>query len=637
MAGPHDDAPFLRACRGQATERTPVWFMRQAGRSLPEYRTIRGTGTILRAIADPDLATEITLQPVRRYGVDAAILYSDIMTPVHAIGFGVDIEPGVGPVVAEPFRGREDLARLRPLDPEADTPYVLETVRNLVAELPVPLIAFAGAPFTVASYLLEGRPSRTYVRTKALMHTDEALWFDLMDALADLAIASLRSQVDAGASALQLFDSWAGALSPQDYERFVLPASTKVLAAFADSGLGAAGPDRLGGRRGRRGRLAHPAGRRPWACPGPRRAAGQPGSRDRGRRLGAHRGSRAGRAAPGRRQPRRSWRARVQPRPRGAARDRPRDPRTRRRAGALVTVGVVVMAYGTPASPEDIEPYYTHIRRGRPPTPEQLAELTARYAAIGGISPLAQRTRAQLDGIAAALDDAEPGRFVVRLGQKHAAPFIEDAVAELAAAGVERIVGVVLAPHYSGFSVGQYNARAAEAADGAGLQYAGVDSWSLEPAYLDHQAASVRDRLAALPERTKVVFTAHSLPERVLEGDPYPDQLRASAEAIADRVGLGPWATWSIGWQSAGRTPEPWRGPDILEIVRELAATGRAEGILVVPQGFTSDHLEVVYDLDIEAAAVADEVGLAFARTDVVNDDAAVMSALADRLRALVT
>ncbi len=134
-----------------------------------------------------------------------------------------------------------------------------------------------------------------------------------------------------------------------------------------------------------------------------------------------------------------------------------------------------------------------------------------------------------------------------------------------------------------------------------------------------------------------MVFTAHSLPERVLEGDPYPDQLRASAEAIADRVGLGPWATWSIGWQSAGRTPEPWRGPDILEIVRELAATGRAEGILVVPQGFTSDHLEVVYDLDIEAAAVADEVGLAFARTDVVNDDAAVMSALADRLRALVT
>ena len=214
-----------------------MWFMRQAGRSLPEYRAIRGTGTILRAIADPDLATEITLQPVHRYGVDAAILYSDIMTPTHAIGFGVDIEPGVGPVVAQPFRGRSDLARLRPLDPEADTPYVLQTVRNLVAELPVPLIAFAGAPFTVASYLLEGRPSRTYVRTKALMHTDPALWFDLMDSLADLAIDSLRSQVGAGATALQLFDSWAGALSPADYERFVLPASRRVLSAFEDSGV----------------------------------------------------------------------------------------------------------------------------------------------------------------------------------------------------------------------------------------------------------------------------------------------------------------------------------------------------------------------------------------------------------------
>jgi ferrochelatase len=302
-----------------------------------------------------------------------------------------------------------------------------------------------------------------------------------------------------------------------------------------------------------------------------------------------------------------------------------------------MTIGVVVMAYGTPASPEDIEPYYTHIRRGRPPTPEQLAELTARYAAIGGISPLAQRTRAQLDGIAAALDAAEPGRFVVRLGQKHAAPFIEDAVADLAAVGVEQVVGVVLAPHYSGFSVGQYNERAAQAAAEVGLRFAGIDSWSLEPAFLDHQAASVRERLAGLPERTKVVFTAHSLPERVLEGDPYPDQLRASAEEIAQRAGLGMWATWSIGWQSAGRTPEPWRGPDILDIISELAATGSAEGILVVPQGFTSDHLEVVYDLDIEAAAAAAEVGLAFARTDVVNDDPAVMATLAGRLRALVT
>lgn len=211
--------------------------MRQAGRSLPEYRAIRGSGSILTAIADPELAAEITLQPVRRYGVDAAILYSDIMTPVHAIGFGVDIVGGVGPVVEEPFRGADDLDRIRPLDAEADTPYVIETVRRVVAELDVPLIAFAGAPFTVSSYLVEGRPSRTHALTKRLMHEDPALWFALADRLADLAIASLRSQVDNGASAIQLFDSWAGALSPHDYRHFALPASTKVFEAVADLGV----------------------------------------------------------------------------------------------------------------------------------------------------------------------------------------------------------------------------------------------------------------------------------------------------------------------------------------------------------------------------------------------------------------
>ncbi len=231
------ESDFVRAARSQPHERVPVWFMRQAGRSLPEYREVRGSGSILDAIAQPDLATEITLQPVRRYGVDAAILYSDIMTPVHGIGFGVDIVPGIGPVVEQPFRSRSDLDRLRPLDPDADVPYVLETVDNLVAELSVPLIAFAGAPFTVASYLVEGRPSRTYGFTKQLMFTDEALWFDLMDRLADLAIASLRSQVEHGASALQLFDSWAGALHPDHYRRFVLPASTKVMEGVADLGV----------------------------------------------------------------------------------------------------------------------------------------------------------------------------------------------------------------------------------------------------------------------------------------------------------------------------------------------------------------------------------------------------------------
>lgn len=211
--------------------------MRQAGRSLPEYRALRETGSILDAIAKPELAAEITMQPVRRYGVDAAILYSDIVVPVAAIGFGVDVVPGVGPVVDRPFATEADLARLRPLEPETDTPYVLETIRILRDELSVPLIGFAGAPFTVASYLVEGRPSRNHASTKALMHSHPALWHELADRLADLAITSLRSQIEAGASAVQLFDSWAGTLSPPDYARFVLPHSTKVFAAVADTGV----------------------------------------------------------------------------------------------------------------------------------------------------------------------------------------------------------------------------------------------------------------------------------------------------------------------------------------------------------------------------------------------------------------
>jgi uroporphyrinogen decarboxylase len=233
------NSAFLAACRGEPHDHVPVWFMRQAGRALPEYRALRGEGSILDAIRRPDLAAEITLQPVRRYGVDAAVLYSDIVVPVAAIGFGVDIEQGTGPVVAEPFRTKADLDRLRPLDPERDTPYVLETVRAVVDGLPdgVALIGFAGAPFTVASYLVEGKPSRTYALTKALMLGEPELWAALADRLADMAIASLRSQVEAGARAVQLFDSWAGALSPEQYERHVLPASRKVFEGVADLGV----------------------------------------------------------------------------------------------------------------------------------------------------------------------------------------------------------------------------------------------------------------------------------------------------------------------------------------------------------------------------------------------------------------
>jgi len=216
---------------------TPVWFMRQAGRSLPEYRKIRAGVGMLESCRRPDLVTEITLQPVRRHGVDAAILFSDIVVPLAAAGIDLDIVAGTGPVVAEPIRAAADVQRLHPIT-VADVSYVDEAVRLLVAELgATPLIGFAGAPFTLASYLIEGGPSRTYLKTKAMMYGEPQLWDALLARLADITLAFLRVQVAAGVSAVQLFDSWAGALSEADYRRHVLPHSAKVLGGLAEAGV----------------------------------------------------------------------------------------------------------------------------------------------------------------------------------------------------------------------------------------------------------------------------------------------------------------------------------------------------------------------------------------------------------------
>ena len=288
-------------------------------------------------------------------------------------------------------------------------------------------------------------------------------------------------------------------------------------------------------------------------------------------------------------------------------------------------IGVLLMAYGTPATPADVEAYYTHIRRGRAPTPEQLADLQRRYEAIGGTSPLLERTRAQARGVQAALD--EHGTFTVELAMKHARPFIEDAVERLVDRGCTRATGVVLAPHYSRLSIGEYEERA-RAAAGDRLDIAMVHSWHAAATYVDALTEHVQKALAVLPARTEVVFTAHSLPARILdEGDPYPDQLHETAEAVATRADL---SSWRVAWQSAGRTPEPWIGPDIGEVLDELAARGDVEGVLVCPAGFTSDHLEILYDLDVEAAARAGRLGLAFARTESLNDDPRLCEAVAD-------
>ncbi len=291
-------------------------------------------------------------------------------------------------------------------------------------------------------------------------------------------------------------------------------------------------------------------------------------------------------------------------------------------------IGVAVMAHGTPESRDAVEAFYTRIRRGRPPTPELLADLVRRYEAIGGLSPLGEHTRRQHRRLEAALDRMSPGRFRVRLGQKHVAPFIEDAVAELHDLGCRSVVGLVLAPHHSRAGVGEYARRASDAAAAQGITATTIPSWHLLPEYLDFTATALVAAAARVPPGSRVLFTAHSLPERALVGDPYPEQLTAGAEAAAARAGL-PRDRWSIAWQSAGRTPGPWRGPDLLEVIARLGTDPDAPGVIVCPHGFVAEHLEVLYDVDVEARAAAAEAGLAFARTGVLHDDPTVFDALA--------
>ena len=297
---------------------------------------------------------------------------------------------------------------------------------------------------------------------------------------------------------------------------------------------------------------------------------------------------------------------------------------------------VLLMAYGTPRSREEILPYYTDIRRGRPPTEEQLSDLTARYEAIGGLSPLAALTEAQRDALQTALNNIAPNTYHVALGLKHAAPMIEDAVQQLAKEGFTKIVALVLAPHFSSFSIGQYIDRATTAAAPHGISVVGITSWATEEAFIAFLAADISAKLATMPEETHVLFTAHSLPQRIIDaGDPYPTELRSTAVAVAAKVGLQENTQWSIAWQSAGRTPEPWIGPDILDVIDELATQATpARGVLVSACGFVADHLEVLFDLDIEALHRAQQHGLAFARTACVNDNGAIMNALAHRVHA---
>ena len=291
-----------------------------------------------------------------------------------------------------------------------------------------------------------------------------------------------------------------------------------------------------------------------------------------------------------------------------------------------MTTGVLIMAHGTPASPDQIAAFYTRIRRGRPPDAAQLAELEGRYRAIGGASPLAERTRAQVASVRAELERRAPGRYAVAFGAKHTDPSIEKAAAELAAAGHAQVVGLVLTPHASSMGSQEYLDRAAK--ELGATPFVAIGAWYAQPALVELQASRVTSALGARSGRAQVIFTAHSLPERIREsGDTYPEQVAESAELVARRAGLD---EWLVAWQSAGRTPEPWLGPDVRDVVRRLGAGADTDTVVVCPIGFVADHLEVLYDLDVEVAQVAAEAGLEYVRTASLNDDPAFINLLAD-------
>ena len=290
-------------------------------------------------------------------------------------------------------------------------------------------------------------------------------------------------------------------------------------------------------------------------------------------------------------------------------------------------IAVLVMAYGGPGKLDDVEPYLLDVRGGRATTPQLVEEFRARYARIGGRSPILELTRAQAAGVARALGDG----FRVYVGMRHWHPFIQETVGEIIRAGHQRVVGIAMAPHYSNMSVGAYEKKLLQTA-GERLDSSLVRSWWHHPRFLDAVANRVRDALQRFPRpsRVPVVFSAHSLPERIVaSADPYPEELRGSAEEVARRAKL---SDWRLAYQSAGATPEPWLGPDAGTVMTEVAKAGN-DAVLLVPIGFVCDHVEILYDIDVEYQALAKRLGIQLERTKSLNDDPGLVAAVADVVR----
>ncbi|MEH7375363.1 ferrochelatase [Neobacillus drentensis] len=286
-------------------------------------------------------------------------------------------------------------------------------------------------------------------------------------------------------------------------------------------------------------------------------------------------------------------------------------------------MGLLVMAYGTPYNLDDLERYYTHIRHGRKPTPEMIEELRSRYEAIGGISPLAKITLEQAEKLEEHLNKIQQNiEFKMYLGLKHIQPFIEDAVHQMHADGIEEAVSIVLAPHFSTFSIKSYNGRAQEEAEKlGGLKIRTIESWYQEPQFIDYWAGKIKKIFDQMPEEEKddavLIVSAHSLPEKILQfGDPYPSQLKETADLIAEQAGV---KKYVVGWQSAGQTPEPWLGPDVQDLTRDLYKEHRYKAFVYAPVGFVSEHLEVLYDNDYECRKVTEELGVSYYRPEMPN------------------
>jgi protoporphyrin/coproporphyrin ferrochelatase len=303
-------------------------------------------------------------------------------------------------------------------------------------------------------------------------------------------------------------------------------------------------------------------------------------------------------------------------------------------------MGLLVMAYGTPYKDEDLERYYTHIRRGRKPSEEMVEELRERYVAIGGISPLAKITLEQAETLESYLNNTQDDiEFKMYLGLKHIEPFIEDAVGQMKQDGIEEAVSIVLAPHFSTFSVKSYNGRAKEEAEKlGGLTIHSVESWYLEPKFIEYWVEKVKETYSKMTAEEKesaaLIVSAHSLPEKILlSGDPYPKQLQETADLIAEGAGV---KNYFVGWQSAGNTPEPWLGPDVQDLTRDLHNKYGYKAFIYTPVGFVSDHLEVLYDNDIECKAVTDEVGASYYRPEMPNSQLPFIESMASAIYKLI-